>query len=112
MPNAHVNPPALRLRSADPKAHAFGRSVFNVLLGMFLLCPDERNVRRAHIDTQPQSLNHLNYRFVSRAHARTRADDDLFHTTENVKRRLWSLLVGDYEPTAIEVIDRKDFRLR
>ena len=34
-PNAHVNPPALRERSADRKALAFRRSVLNVLLGLF-----------------------------------------------------------------------------
>jgi hypothetical protein len=30
--NVHANPPAPRTRGADPKAHAFGRSVLSVLL--------------------------------------------------------------------------------
>ena len=32
-PNAHINQPAPRTRGANPKAHAFGRSALNVLLG-------------------------------------------------------------------------------
>jgi hypothetical protein len=32
-PNAHANPTEPRMRGADPKAHAFGRSVLSVLLG-------------------------------------------------------------------------------
>ena len=34
LPNAYVNPPTLRTRSAEPNALASGRSMLNVLVGI------------------------------------------------------------------------------